>query len=60
MKQLQHYLAVLCVALLAAPPGFGQDQERDPRGPQVETHRAHWYSGIKQPYEPRNVPPVNV
>jgi outer membrane protein len=60
MKQLQHCLAVLCVVLLAVPPGFAQDQGQDPRGPQVETHRAHWYSGLKQPYEPRTVPPVNV
>jgi outer membrane protein len=60
MKQLQSYIAVLCVILAAAPPSFGQNPGQDPRGPQLETDRPHWYSGITRPYESRTVPPVNV
>src|SRR5580704_2069942 len=60
MKQLQSYLAVLCAILVAAPPSFGQNPGQDPRGPQLETDRPHWYSGITRPYESRTVPPVNV
>src|ERR1700730_16128058 len=59
MKQLQSYLAVLC-AILAAPSSFGQNPGPDPRGPQLETDRPHWYSGITRPYQARTVPPVNV
>ncbi len=60
MKQLQSYVAVLCVILAAAPPSFGQTPGPDPRGPQLDTERPHWYSGITQPYRARTVPPVNV
>jgi len=60
MKQLQSYLAVLCAILAATPPSFGQNPGQDPRGPQLETDRPHWYSGITRPYESRTVPPVNV
>ena len=60
MKQLQSYLAVLCAILAAAPSSFGQNPAPDPRGPQLETDRPHWYSGITQPYQARTVPPVNV
>src|SRR5258706_11156503 len=60
MKQLQSYLAVLCAILVAAPPSFGQTPGQDPRGPQLETDRPHWYSGITRPYESPTVPPVNV
>src|SRR6202163_894176 len=60
MKQLQSYLAVLCAILAAAPSSFGQNPGPDPRGPQLETDRPHWYSGITQPYQARTVPPVNV
>src|SRR6202163_293948 len=60
MKQLQSYLAVLCAILAAAPSSFGQNPGPDPRGPQLETDRPHWYSGITRPYQARTVPPVNV
>jgi outer membrane protein TolC len=60
MKQLQSYLPVLCAILAAAPSSFGQNPAPDPRGPQLETDRPHWYSGITQPYQTRTVPPVNV
>ena len=71
MKQVQSYTAVLCVLLLAAPPVPAQDTQKkkaepekavqqDPRGPQLDTERPHWYSGMQIPYQPRYVPPVNV
>jgi outer membrane protein len=67
MKQFQSYIAVLCVILVAAPPAFAQQKsgqeksgQQDPRGPQLDTERPHWYSGLKEPYQPRVVPPVNV
>ena len=71
MKQVQSYVAVLCVMLLAVPPAHAQDApkkkaapekqtQQDPRGPQLGTERPHWYSGMQIPYQPRYVPPVNV
>src|SRR5580693_4487186 len=60
MKQLQSYIAVLCAMLVAAPPSFGQQPAQDSRGPQLDTERPHWYSGIIQPYQPRTFPPPNV
>src|SRR6266849_2573231 len=62
MKQFQSYIAVLCVMLVAAPQTFAQKKsgEEDTRGPQLETERPHWYSGVTEPYRPRVVPPVSV
>src|ERR1035437_115395 len=61
MKQVQSYIAVLCAMLVAAPPIFSQQNSgQDSRGPQLDTERPHWYSGITQPYQSRAVPPVNV
>ena len=67
MKQLQSYIAVLCVMLLAVPPAGAQKKsapdkpaQQDPRGPQLDTERPHWYSGMQIPYQPRSVPPVSV
>src|SRR6266478_2738485 len=62
MKQVQSYIALLCVMLLAAPQTFAQRKsgEVDARGPQLETERPHWYSGVTEPYRPRVVPPVSV
>lgn len=67
MKQVQSYIAVLCVMLLAVPPAGAQKKStpeeapsQDPRGPQLDTERPHWYSGMQIPYQPRLVPPVNV
>ena len=57
MKQVQHYVAVLCVLLLAAPAGFAQDNKTTPR---LETDRPHWYSGFTMRYEPKAVPGVNL
>jgi outer membrane protein len=61
MKQFQPYIAVLCAILVGAPSSFGQQSSAgDSRGPQLDTERPHWYSGITQPYQAREVPPVNV
>lgn len=66
MKQVQPYIAVLCVMLLAAPPASAQKKSteppaaQDPRGPQLDTERPHWYSGMQIPYQARYVPPVSV
>src|SRR5258707_5810314 len=67
MKQLHSYVAVLCVMLLVVPPTFAQEKsgqqtspQEDPRGPQLDIDRPHWYSGITEPYRTRMVPPVNV
>lgn len=67
MKQFQSYVAVLCVMLLAVPPAGAQKKSdpastapQDPRGPQLESERPHWYSGMQIPYQSRYVPPVNV
>src|SRR6266403_995295 len=62
MKQVQSYIAVLCVMLVAAPQTFAQKKsgEEDTRGPRLETERPHWYSGVTEPYRPRVVPPVSV
>jgi len=68
MKQIQSFVSLLCVASLVAPGVFGQQppaqpqpqSKEDTRGPQLDTERPHWYSGITKPYESRYVPPVNV
>ncbi len=68
MKQVQSYVAVLCVMLLAVPPAGAQKKSdaetaatpQNPRGPQLDTERPHWYSGMQIPYLARLVPPVNV
>src|SRR5262252_2961050 len=60
MKHVQSYIAVVCALLVAAPPTFAQKPGEDTRGPQLETGRPHWYSGMTEPYQPRTVPPVNV
>jgi outer membrane protein len=62
MKQIQSFAALLCVSWLSAPPGFAQQNsgQGNPRGPQLESERPHWYSTFTRPYEARTVPPVNV
>jgi outer membrane protein len=60
MKQVQSLVSVLCVLLVAVPPTFAQSQTGASHGPQLDTERPHWYSGITRPYEPRYVAPVNV
>ncbi len=60
MKTFQTYIAVLCAVLVATPSTFGQQNPGvETRGP-LGTERTHWYSGVAQPYQSREVPPVNV
>jgi outer membrane protein len=62
MKQVQPTIALLCVLLASAPQGFAQQNsgQDNPRAPQLESERPHWYSTFTRPYEARTVPPVNV
>jgi len=62
MKQVQSSIALLCVLLVSAPQGFAQQSsgQDNPRGPQLQSERPHWYSTFTRPYEARTVPPVNV
>lgn len=66
MKQIQPLVAVLCVALMAAPSTFAQQQDppqdnsRHDTTPSVDLERPHWYSPLTHRYELRTVPPVNV
>jgi outer membrane protein len=61
MKPFQSYIAVLCALLVATPQIYAQQNSgQENSGPQLDTERPHWYSGITQPYQPRYVPPVNV
>jgi outer membrane protein len=61
MKTFQSYIAVLCALLVATPQIYAQQNSgQENSGPQLDTERPHWYSGITQPYQPRYVPPVNV
>ncbi len=59
MKQIQSITAVLCVWLVAAPPGWGQDRKEDTT-PRLDSESPHWYSRFTNAYQPRIVPPVNV
>ena len=66
MKQIQSFVALLCVLLMGSPRGFAapqdppQSQSPKPESPRLESERPHWYSSITRPYETRIVPPVNV
>jgi outer membrane protein TolC len=66
MKQVQSYIAVLCVMLVMAPQTFAQtpapptSPAADPRGPQPDTDHPHFYSGLQRPYQSRVVPPINI
>ena len=64
MKQVQPYLAVLCVLLVAAPQTFAQQpQTNAPLGdqtPRLESEAPHWYSPLTQKYNPKIVPPINI
>ena len=52
---------MLCVVLVAAPVTYGQNGSGpNPRAPQLDTGRQHWYSSVTRDYESRPVPPVNV
>ena len=58
MKQIQSPLALVCVLLLGVPwAGLAQDAKL---GAQLEPFpTSHWYSRLSQPYQWRNVAPVN-
>src|SRR5580704_3889675 len=61
MKQIQPFLAVLCVWLMAAPYSYAQDSGRkEDTTPHLDTDNQHWYSRLTNPYYPRVVAPVNV
>jgi outer membrane protein len=60
MKQIQSLTAVLCVGLMAAPPGWGQQDRKEDTTPRLDSESPHWYSRFTTPYQPRIVPPVNV
>jgi outer membrane protein TolC len=56
MKQIQSILASFCV-LLTATQSYAQQQ---PPTPQGDFDHPHWYSSITRPYEPKEMPEVNV
>jgi outer membrane protein len=58
MKQSKPFVAILCVLLMAAPGMYSQ--QINDRAPQLDTERAHWYSGFTHDYNPRYVPPINI
>lgn len=56
MKHVQSILASFCVFLTATQASAQQQ----PPAPQGEFDHPRWYSNITRPYEPKQVPPVNV
>ncbi len=65
MKQVQSIIASFCV-VLTATQGFAQQAPKI-EVPETTKSQApmgmespHWYSSITRPYDPKNVPPVNV
>ncbi len=69
MKQIQSQIAVVCVLLLVAPwTGLAQQgAQQDAKAEQGDSaaglqpfSSAHWYSRLSQPYQWRNVAPVNL
>jgi outer membrane protein len=58
MKQVQSYIALLCVLLVACPGLYAQNL--NDRTPRLDSPGAHWYSRFTEPYEPKNSPPINV
>jgi len=63
MRQIQFPIAVVCVLLLAAPwTAFAQQdaQEGDSAAGLQPFSSTHWYSRLSQPYQWRNVAPVNL
>src|SRR5580700_1887283 len=61
MKQIQSFVAVLCVWLVAAPWTYGQQTgRREDTTPHLDTGNQHWYSRFTNAYNPRVVAPVNV
>jgi outer membrane protein len=64
MKQIQSQIAVVCVLLLGTPwTGLAQQnapaQEGDSAAGLQPFSSSHWYSRLSQPYQWRNVAPVN-
>ena len=66
MKQIQPFIAVLCVWLMATPVTQAQNQppqaqqRQEDTTPRLDTENPHWYSRFTNAYMPRIVPPVNV
>src|SRR5271169_5807087 len=68
MKQVQSFVAVLCVMLTAAPRTFAQEQQQGAQPgttkqdttPRLDSERPHWYSPFTTRYQERYFPPVNV
>src|ERR1700682_6041272 len=65
MKQVQSIIASFCV-FLTATQSFAQQApkievpETTKSQTPIGTDSPHWYSSITRPYDPKNVPPVNV
>jgi len=66
MKQVQSYIAVLCVLLLAStqtfaqqPPNQQTSQTQD-QTPRLDSEAPHWYSVFTAKYDPKIVPPIDV
>jgi outer membrane protein TolC len=65
MKQVQSYIAVLCVMLVMAPQTFAQSPAAQPVGnpppvPQPDSRLARYYSDVVRPYQSARYPAVNV
>jgi outer membrane protein len=66
MKQVQSYIAVLCVLLLAAPQTFAQQppnqqtSQTQDQTPRLDSEAPHWYSTFTAKYDPKIVPPISV
>ena len=58
MKQVQSYIALLCV-LLVASPGLNAQSLSD-RTPKIDNGGAHWYSRFTDKYTTISSPPINV
>ncbi len=65
MKQVQSYIAVLCVMLVMAPQTFAQSPAAQPVGnpppvPQPDGRMRRYYSDVVRPYQAARYPAVNV
>ncbi len=58
MKQVQSYIALLCVLLVASPGLYAQSL--NDRTPKVDNGGAHWYSRFTDKYTTISSPPINV
>src|SRR5215467_8808898 len=61
MRQIQPYLAVLCVSLIMAPQTFAQENTKPADAtPRLENEGPHWYSPFTRKYNPLVSPPINL